>query len=394
MIGHILGESGKLVGLTTTDGIWIGGQEIAQGDMTGPWSAEVVLSDPTVEVAVLETARGGIVRSGLGYDWSDISVMTNIHPDHIGQDGIDSVEDIVRIKRLVAERVRSGGTLILNADDEHLAQLSSHERVAELPKTFVYFSTDLQNAKIQEHLGQNGTAFVALGGWIEQRKGQDVLRIARVDEIPATIAGTAQFQVYNVLAAVAAARARGLLPEEIRMALAGFRMEEHGTGRLNIFAFRGGTVVIDYGHNPVALQSMQTMISQWNASRRTAVLAIPGDRRTDLIMQSARAVAHAYDRFYIREDTDLRGRQPGEVAEILASTIHEENPDGSVNVILDEVEATKAALCSMIPGELVVTSCDAVTAVLAWLREHGAEPASPAQIEQLTVRPESITTAA
>jgi cyanophycin synthetase len=144
----------------------------------------------------------------------------------------------------------------------------------------------------------------------------------------------------------------------------------------------------------VALESMQAMISQWNASRRTAVLAIPGDRRTDLIAQSARSVAHGYDRFYIREDTDLRGRQRGEVAEILASTIREVNPQASVNVILDEVEATRAALCSMMPGELVVTSCDAVTAVLDWLRKHGGEPASAAQIEQLTMRPESITTAA
>ena len=394
MIGHILQESGQRVGLTTTDGIWIGGQEIARGDMTGPWSAGVVLSDPTVEVAVLETARGGIVRSGLGYDWSDISVMTNIHPDHIGQDGIESVEDIVRIKRLVAERVRNGGTLILNADDEHLTKISFHERVAEIPKAFVYFSTDLQNSKIQEHLAQNGTAFVAVAGWIEERKGQEVSRIARIDEIPATIAATAQFQIYNVLAAVAAARAYGLPPDEIRISLTGFRMEQHGTGRLNIFAFRGGTAVIDYGHNPVALESMQTMISQWNASRRTAVIAIPGDRRTDLIVQSARAVAHGYDRFYIREDTDLRGRQPGEVAEILGSTIRKENPQASVNVILDEVDATVAALCSMVPGELVVTSCDAVTPVLAWLREHGAEPASPAHIEQLTARTEPITTAA
>jgi cyanophycin synthetase len=379
MIGRMFEESGEVVGLTTTDGIWIGGEEIARGDMTGPWSAGVILSDPRVEVAVLETARGGIVRSGLGYDWSDISVMTNIHPDHIGQDGIESVEDIVRIKRLVAERVRSGGTLILNADDAHLANISSHERVAQVPKTVVYFSTEVQNPKIQEHLEQNGN---------------EVFRIARVSEIPATIAGTAQFQIYNVLAAVAAARAYGLSPDQIRTALAGFRMEQHGTGRLNIFAFRGGTVVIDYGHNPVALESMQTMISQWNASRRTAVLAIPGDRRTDLIVQSGRAVANGYDRFYIREDTDLRGRQPGEVAEILASTIREENPDASVEVILDEVEATKSALCSMVPGELVVTSCDAVTAVLEWLREHGAEPASAAQIEQLTMRAESITTAA
>ena len=269
--------------MTTTDGIWIGGQEIARGDMTGPWSAGVVLSDSTVDAAVLETARGGIVRSGLGYDWSDVSVMTNIHPDHIGQDGIESVEDIVRIKRLVAERVRSGGTLVLNADDEHLVTLPTHPRVAELPKTIVYFSTDPQNTNVQDHIANNGTAFVMAGGWIEERNRDSVARIARAAEIPATIGGTAQFQVYNVLAAVAAARAHGLSAEHIRMALSRFRMEEHGPGRLNVFSFHDGYVVIDYGHNPVALAAMQRLISQWNTSRKTMVLAIPGDRRTDLI---------------------------------------------------------------------------------------------------------------
>ncbi len=394
MIGHILEASGMRVGLTTTDGIWIGGEEIARGDMTGPWSAGVILSDTTVEVAVLETARGGIVRSGRGYDWSDISVMTNIHPDHIGQDGIESVDHIVRIKRLVAERVRSGGTLILNADDVHLAEIASHERVAGVPKKVVYFSTDLHNPKLQEHLGQNGTAFVFAGGYIEERTGSDVFRIARVDEIPATIAGTAQFQIYNVLAAAAASRAFGLSLDEIRTALSGFRMEQHGPGRLNIFSFQDGCVVVDYAHNPVALESMQTMISKWNASRRTVVLAIPGDRRTDLIVQSARSIAHGYDRFFVREDRDLRGRKPGEVAQILARTIYEENPHAALQVIFDEVEATQAALCSMIPGEVVVTSCDEVTSVTQWISEHGGEPASPEQIEQLTLPAMSATTAA
>ncbi len=145
MVGHIIAAAGKTVGLTTTSGIWIGGNEVGCGDMTGPWSARVVLSDPTVDVAVLETARGGIVRSGLGYDWSDISIMTNIQPDHIGQDGIEGIEDIVRIKRLVAERVRNGGTLILNADDAHLRQVPAHERVAAVPKNIVYFSLDARN---------------------------------------------------------------------------------------------------------------------------------------------------------------------------------------------------------------------------------------------------------
>ena len=142
MISHAVAASGKRVGTTTTDGIWIGGEEVGRGDMTGPWSAGVVLADPSVEVAVLETARGGIVRSGLGYDWSDVGVITNVQADHLGQDGIEDVDDILRIKRLVAERVRAGGTLILNADDERVAAVPEHPKVSRVEKQYVYVSLD------------------------------------------------------------------------------------------------------------------------------------------------------------------------------------------------------------------------------------------------------------
>src|SRR6185369_12035517 len=142
MIGHVLGTTGLCVGMTTTDGIYIQSERVVNGDTTGPQSAKVVLGDPAVEVAVLETARGGILRRGLGYDWSDIGVMTNIGDDHIGQDGIKSVEDVVYIKSLVAERVKEGGTLILNTDNEHLAKLAVSRRVSKVPKNIVYFSLD------------------------------------------------------------------------------------------------------------------------------------------------------------------------------------------------------------------------------------------------------------
>jgi len=297
------------VGLTTTDGIWIGGEEVACGDMTGPWSAGVVLSDCTVDVAVLETARGGIVRSGLGYDWSDISILTNIQADHIGQDGIESLDDIVRIKRLVAERVRSGGTLILNADDEHLVELSSHERVTALPRNIIYFSLDPASPVVRQHLAAGGTAFVAVGNSIEERHGSDSCKIAEIDAIPATLDGTAEFQIYNVLAAAVATRAYGLPAEQIEKGLTSFRMERDGRGRLNVFAFGSGHVIVDYGHNPAALEAMQRMIANWNALRQTAVITIPGDRRDDLVAESARIVARGYDRIFIREDSNLRGRR-------------------------------------------------------------------------------------
>ncbi|MBV9081420.1 MAG: hypothetical protein JOZ62_01990 [Acidobacteriaceae bacterium] len=180
---------------------------------------------------------------------------------------------------------------------------------------------DLHNPVIQQHLEQGGRAYVRVGGWIEERHGVTVIEsIAVIDQIPATLGGTPEFQVSNVLAATAVARAYGLPVQQIADALRTFRTERDSVGRLNVYAFRGGYVVIDYGHNPVAIRCMRDMVANWNASRRTAVIAIPGDRRTDLIMDSARMVAHGYDRVYVREDKDLRGRQPGEVARILSQT--------------------------------------------------------------------------
>jgi cyanophycin synthetase len=392
MIRHILAGTGQTIGMTTTDGIWIGDDEIARGDMTGPWSAGVILSDPTVDVAVLETARGGIVRSGLGYDWSDISVMTNIQADHLGQDGIETIDDIVRIKKLVAERVREGGTLILNADDEHLVRLPEQERVAAVPKQIVYFSLDGSNPVVDSHISAGGTAYVAAGGWIEEFSAGSTTRIARIASIPATLDGTAEFQIYNVLASTAACRAYGMNPTQIADALLEFRMERQGAGRVNIYALRGGYVVVDYGHNPAALRAMCRMISQWHASYTTAVLAVPGDRNNALIEESARAAMCGFDRVIVREDRDLRGRQPGEVAEILSRVIREERPERPVEIILDELDAVAAAVSSMQPEEVIIAFCDRVEEVTEWLLQQGAQPVT--EFQRLTAYTEAMISAA
>jgi cyanophycin synthetase len=325
-------------------------------------------------VAVLETARGGIVRSGLGYDWSDISVMTNIQADHIGQDGIESLDDIVRIKRLVAERVREGGTLILNADDDHLVRLPEQERVAALPKQIVYFSLDPDNPVIHRHVARGGTAYVSAGDWVEERTVGASTRVVRIASIPATLDGTAEFQIYNVLAAIAACRAYGMSSVDIEDALLEFRMEREGAGRVNIYALREGYVVVDYGHNPAALRAMCQMVSQWHASSTATVLAVPGDRSTALIEESARAAMCGFDRVIIREDKDLRGRQPGEVAEILARVVREERPERPVEIVLDELDAIATAVSGMKPNEVVVAFCDRVEEVTEWLLQQGAQP--------------------
>ncbi|MCU1324706.1 MAG: hypothetical protein JWN34_76 [Bryobacterales bacterium] len=374
MIAHALGASGQTVGMTTTDGIWIGGNEVDRGDMTGPWSARVVLSDPTVDIAVLETARGGIVRSGLGYDWSDVAVMTNIAADHIGQDGIEDIDDILRIKRLVAERVREGGTLILNADDERLLTVPDHEKVKKTSKRYVYISLDPANPTVRKHLLESGTAFVSNGEWLEERNGTETVRLAHASLFPATLHGTAEFQVFNVLAALAACRACGMPASDAVDALSTFRMEREGSGRLNLFTVKDVYVLVDYGHNPAAMSAVCRMTSKWRTAGITGILTIPGDRSDALIEQFARSAACGLDRVIIREDLDRRGRAPGEVAAILSRVMRDEHPNLPVEVIEDEVQAVEAALDRAKPGEVIAAFCDRLDEVLAVVEQRGGRP--------------------
>ncbi len=376
MIGHAITASGQTVGMTTTDGIWIGGEEIARGDMTGPWSAGVVLSDSSVDFAVLETARGGIVRSGLGYDWSDVGVITNIQADHLGQDGIENIEDILRVKRLVAERVREGGTLILNADDERLAQLEHHPRLQRVPKRYVYFSLNGANPVIQKHMEAGGTAYIANGEWLEEINGSERSRIVKAAAFPATLDGTADFQVLNLLAAIAAGRACGLEMQGLVEALTRFHMVSEGPGRLNLFALGSGYVLIDYGHNPAALQAVCRMTSQWGAKQVTGILTIPGDRSDALIEEFAHKAACGLDHIIVREDQDRRGRKPGEVAEMLARVLRADHPEIPLEIIDDELEAVSVAIDRLQPGEVVVAFCDRVDDVVDLIRQRGAEPVS------------------
>jgi cyanophycin synthetase len=374
LVRHILGATGRTVGMTTTDGIWIGDEEVARGDMTGPWSANVVLSDPSVEVAVLETARGGIVRSGLAYDWSDVGVITNIQADHIGQDGIETLDDILWIKRLVAERVREGGTVVLNADDPLLVGLPNERVMQRISRRIVFFSLDGASPVVQQHVAAGGTAFVSHAGWLEERSPDGVHRIARVDAIPATLGGTADFQIANVLASAAACRAVGVDAHTIASALGSFRLDQHSAGRLNLFALSGGYVLLDYGHNPAAIQAVCRTVSQWGATRITQVMTVPGDRSTALIEDAARAALCGPDRVIVREDVDRRGRRHGEIADILASVLRRERPTLPVEVVLDELEAVATAVREMQPGELVVALCEDLDAVRQWLTERGATP--------------------
>ncbi|HYV82141.1 MAG TPA: cyanophycin synthetase [Pyrinomonadaceae bacterium] len=374
MIGHVLNATGLRVGMTTTDGIYIDGERVVDGDTTGPQSAQVVLADPAVEAAVLETARGGILRRGLGYDWSDIGVMTNISDDHVGQDGIKSVEDVLYIKSLVAERVKEGGTLILNADDEHLAKLMECERVNRVPRKVVYFSLDENNQVVRSHLESGGIAYFAKNKRLIEATGETQHTLADVSMLPVMMNGAADFQVRNLLATFAACRAFGIEHDVLLKSLINFSSWANNPGRANLYRLNGGHVMVDYGHNTEAFDAICRMTSKWNDRQVTGIITVPGDRDDSIIDRAARAAAKGFNKIIIREDRDLRGRKRGDVANILRRAITETSPATECEVILDEIEALRQAVSRMVKNEVIVVFYEKLEPVQTALQELAAQP--------------------
>lgn len=374
MIGQALTAQKKVVGMTTTDGIFVNNERVLRGDTTGPQSAWTVLSDPRVEVAVLETARGGIVRRGLGYDWSDVAIISNIRGDHLGQDGIESLDDLVYVKSLVAERVRAGGTLVLNADDERLAQLMEIERVNRTPKQVVWFSLRPHHVLIRRHLAAGGTAFIYQHGSLVEATKEAQIPIVQAAQIPVTFAGAAEFQIANALAAAAACRALGLTHEEIAAALSEFRGDEHNAGRANLYQIGDSYALLDYGHNPDAFAAIGRMAANWSGRNVVGVIGVPGDRNNETIEQAGRAAADSFQRIIIKEDSDRRGRRAGEVAELLRRAVKSFAPESDCRVVLNEAEAISLALRELRPGEVAVIFYDKFEPALAALKEFAAQP--------------------
>lgn len=373
MIGHILSTTGRRVGMTTTDGIYINRQCIRQGDTTGPRSAQTLLCDPTVEIAVLETARGGIVRYGLGYDWADVAVITNIQPDHIGQDGIAEMEDLVFIKSLVAERVREGGTVILNADDANVAAIPLSPRMQKGKKQIVYFSLQTDHPVVSRHRQEGGTAYYLNNGWIVEAKGKAEYAVMAVEDIPITMQGAARFHIANAMAAIAACRAYGMSRERIARALSSFRSDVHNPGRANLYRVGQGYVLVDYGHNPDSFAAIGQLAQQWSACRLTGIVGVPGDRANEVVEMAARVAARQFHRLFIKEDRDTRGRRRGEIAGLMLRAAQAEVPYGEFRVIVDECEALETALREMKAGEVVVIFYEKREPVLQVLQRWQAE---------------------
>ncbi|MDP4182586.1 MAG: cyanophycin synthetase, partial [Bacillota bacterium] len=350
LIRHTLALTGKKVGMTSTNGIYIGDECIMQGDNTGPVSAGIVLSDKDTEIAVLETARGGIIRGGLRFDTADVGVITNISNDHIGLDGINSIEDLAFIKSLVVEAVKPLGYSVLNADDPMLEYCFNRASGKK-----ILFSRHKDNSNINKHIKNGGTAVYSDGKHIHIFDETDI-ELIEVDKIPITYEGAAKCNIENSLAAVSALYAVGIPVEIIEMGLKTFTPDEKlNPGRFNMFEMDGFKVLLDYGHNPAGYVCVTDFILSQKSQRKVGIIGVPGDRLDENIKEIGELCGKVFSKIYIKEDDDLRGRKPGEVAELLHETlINNGYPKEDVKVILSEQKAFETALNNAMPGDLIV----------------------------------------
>ncbi|MGW8188126.1 MAG: cyanophycin synthetase, partial [Desulfobacterales bacterium] len=313
MIANMLGGVGYSVGMTTTDGIYLKNRLIASGDMSGPYSARVVLRDPMVDCAVLETARGGILREGLGYNMADVGVVLNVQPDHLGLKGIRTIEDLAKVKSVVAEMVRKGGVSVLNADDDHCVNMAQYCR-----ENIIYFSLRPSNAVIKDHIENDHIAVVYDRGFVTIVSGESVTPVARAVDMPITLDGRALFNVQNALATAAVGHAMGLKIEQIRHGLVSFFPSPSQTpGRTNFFNVRDFEVMLDYAHNPPAYANIIDLVSRLGHKRRLFVFDVVGDRRDEDLRQICRLIASGCQHAIVYEDKQLRGRSPGELMDLV-----------------------------------------------------------------------------
>ncbi|WP_205509552.1 cyanophycin synthetase [Longitalea arenae] len=365
LLAHITKQAGYKVGFTTTDGVYIHDQMILKGDCTGPESAKTVLKDPGVNMAVLECARGGILRAGLGFDQCDIAIVTNIAEDHLGLQGIDSLEKLARVKSVVPESVHAGGYAILNADDELVYKM--RER---LHCKLAYFTMNPDNMRVQQHLLQGGLAAVYENGFITIRKGQLVPLVITAKDIPITFSGAAEFNISNILPAALAAYIQGVSARCIEAALISFiPCPETIPGRMNVFDFNYFKLIVDYAHNSHGVKAIASFIRSLQASTKIGVIAGIGDRRDEDITSLGAEAAAIFDELIIRHDDDLRGRDPQEIDQLICKGIHKVAPGKKITIVSSELKAVEVAIKNAVENSITVFFADNIKAVIGQIRQ-------------------------
>lgn len=356
LIAHIVKNNGFRVGFTTSDGIYVQNSMLTKGDTTGPVSAEFILKDPTVEFAVLETARGGILRAGLGFGKCDVAVVTNIQEDHMGLSDINTLKDMANVKGVVARAVKRDGYVVLNADNEYCAAISKTTdcKVA-------YFSINENNPIIVEHCKTGGIAAICENGYITIKKGDWKFRVDKISHIPLTFGGKVTFMTYNVLAATLASYVYGFTIEDIKLSLETFIPSAAQTpGRMNIFDFKEYKVMIDFAHNADGFRGIKEFLSTIESPHKIGIITGTGDRRDEDIRDMGRISAQMFDHIIIRQDKFLRGRLADDIVKLLVEGIQEVNPKQSYEYIPKEVEALKHALSIAKPGTFITALSDVI----------------------------------
>jgi cyanophycin synthetase len=373
LIAHLFRVSESVVGFTTTDGTYLGNRMVIEGDMTGPFSANVILSNPTVDVAVLETARGGILRAGLGFDEADVGIVLNVTADHLGLRGIQTVEQLADVKSVIPAVVKREGHAILNADDPLVYAMKDRT-----PGDLVLFSTkpEGQSPEFELHLSRNG-----IGARIEKdtfviRRGKLRIPIATVRDVPLMVGGAAKFQMENILAAILAAYVQGMRYDDIRAGLLSFFPSPSLTpGRLNLVRVGAGRVLVDYAHNPAAIAGLLEFVGNLDATRRIGIITAPGDRRDEDLLAVGRLSARL-DHVIVRDDKYRRGRAPGEISRIIAQGLREGGlAEEHIDVVHDEKEALEHAMSYMRDNDLIFILADDVPRVLEQVRQLSTDKA-------------------
>jgi cyanophycin synthetase len=388
MVGHIMRAHGLCVGMTSTTGIYVNDRRVVEADASGPWSARAVLREPTIDVAVLETARGGILREGLGFPEADIGLVTNVQPDHLGLKGIETLEDLAWVKSVVVEAVHRNGTSILNADDPMC--VSMRRRAGGRIGYFSLRGSSDMPDFLREHIEVGGLAVVresgrASGGDIIIHDDGDPMYLMPTAEIPATFDGLAEFNVQNALGAIAMAYAQGVPPAVIRRALSTYTTSfEHNPGRLNVFDGHGFRVILDYAHNPAGLQALGDLILKMRPRHRHVIgmINIPGDRRDEDIREMGALATRYFDDIVFREDPARRGRKPGEIVELLVQgALAAGFSEDRIRRVMNEEDAAPVCLEMARQGDLVVLTPTEVEAMWQQVLDFRVSPEARFDVE-------------
>jgi cyanophycin synthetase len=376
LIAHMAKMSGNRVGYTTSDGVYIQNRLLMSGDCTGPASAEFVLRDPTVNFAVLESARGGLLRAGLGFKNCDIGIVTNVAADHLGLKGIHTIEQLAKVKAVIPETVLPDGYAILNADDDLV-----YEMRRSLDCNVALFSMDENNPRIKALQRIGGITAVFENGYVTICRGKWKMRIMKVEHIPLTYGGKAKFMIQNVLPAILAANIQGFSIEDMKAALETFIPSASQTpGRLNMFKFENFTVLLDYAHNPSGMRALQNFTNELDATVKVGIIAGIGDRRVEDNNEMGAIAAEMFDEIIIRQDKRLRGKTEKELIKMLNDGIKMQDPNIKTTVIPSEQEAITFAVNNAVKGSLIILCSDVVPDALALVEKFKEQEANGAKV--------------